>query len=93
MKQNAVVKSEFVVDEYKMIFGFILCIAAGLFCVVFGLLVWKKISLIHGYHYKKEKEDDVPSYTRLMGIGVLLIGVGVCMPILQPVIIQDTFHI
>lgn len=45
---------------------------------VLGFLLWKKqrISLIHDYHYKHVKKSDVPAYTRLMGIALLLMGAG-----------------
>ena len=50
-------------------------------CVVLGLLIWKKekVSLIHDYHYKNVQEADIPAYARLMGIGIILIGVGICI--------------
>lgn len=64
-----------------MIVGFVVCMIVGLLCVVLGLLLWKKqmISLVHDYHYKNVQKSDVPAYTRLMGIGLLLIGVGTCL--------------
>ena len=64
-----------------MIVGFIVCMIVGLLCVVLGLLLWKKqmISLVHDYHYKNVQKPDVPAYTRLVGIGLLLIGIGTCL--------------
>ena len=64
-----------------MIVGFVVCMIVGLLCVVLGLLLWKKqmISLVHDYHHKNVQKSDVPAYTRLMGIGLLLIGVGTCL--------------
>ena len=61
-----------------MIVGFVVCMIVGLLCVVLGLLLWKKqmISLVHDYHHKNVQKSDVPAYTRLMGIGLLLIGIG-----------------
>lgn len=64
-----------------MIIGVIVDFAVGLLCIILGLMLWKKqkISLIHSYHYKNVKKEDVPAYTRLMGIGLILIGVGICV--------------
>ena len=62
-----------------MIFGVILELAVGALCIVLGALLWKKrkVSLLHDYHYKNVKEEDVPAYTRQMGIGLILIGAGI----------------
>ena len=64
-----------------MIIGVIVDFAVGLLCIILGLMLWKKqkISLIHSYHYKNVKKEDVPAYTRLMGIGLILIGGGICI--------------
>ena len=64
-----------------MVVGFVVCMVVGLLCVVLGLLIWKKqmITLVHDYHYKNVQKSDVPAYTRLIGIGLLLIGIGTCL--------------
>ncbi len=64
-----------------MIFGCVIEFAVGFLCVVLGLLLWKKqkVHLIHEYHYKKVKQENIPAYTRLMGIGLILIGAGICV--------------
>ena len=64
-----------------MIFGVIVEWAVGLLCVILGLLIWKKrmISLLHDYHYKNVKKEDIPAYTRRMGIGLILIGAGIAV--------------
>ena len=61
-----------------MIFGMIIFLAVGILCLVFGLLLWKKqkLSLVHDYHTRNVKKEDVPAYTRLMGFGLLAIGAG-----------------
>ena len=61
-----------------MLFGMIVFLAVGLLCVVLGLLLWKKqkLSLVHDYHVKNVKEEDIPAYTRQMGLGLLAIGAG-----------------
>ena len=64
-----------------MIAGFIIELAVGLVCIIIGLLIWlkKKISLVHDYHYKNVKKEDIPAYTRLLGHGLLFIGTGICV--------------
>ena len=54
--------------------------AVGILLVVLGLVIWKKqkIGLIHEYHYKNVKPEDVPAYTRQIGIGLIVIGAGLC---------------
>ena len=64
-----------------MIVELIVMCAVGLLCVVLGLLIWKKqmISLVHDYHHRHVRPEDVPAYTRLVGIGLLLIGAGILL--------------
>ena len=59
-----------------MIFGSIIEMAVGALCIVLGLLIWLK-PLLHSYHYKNVKEEDLPAYCRLAGIALMLIGVGI----------------
>ena len=56
-----------------MIFGVIIEFSVGLLCIVIGAILWKKqkVSLVHEYHYKNEKKDDIPAYTRLLGNGLI----------------------
>ena len=62
-----------------MIIGVIIDLAVGAACVVLGLLLWKKrmISILHEYHYKNVKKSDIPAYTRQIGIGLSILGVGI----------------
>ena len=64
-----------------MVAGFIISMLVGLALIVMGLLIWKKqmTGIIAGYHQKSVQESDVPAYTRLIGIGLLILGVGVCL--------------
>ena len=63
-----------------MIFGVIVKEAVGLLCVVLGLVLWikRKVSILHSYHYKNVKEEDIPAYSRMVGISLILIGAGIC---------------
>ena len=62
-----------------MIFGVIIELAVGAICIVLGILLWKKqrITILHDYHYKHVKKDDIPAYTRQMGIGLIITGAGI----------------
>ena len=64
-----------------MIVGCVIEAAVGILCIVIGLLIRKKekVSLLHDYHYKNVKKEDVPAYARLMGIGLITIGIGLCI--------------
>ena len=55
----------------------IVTLPTGIVCVVLGLLLWKKqmIKMVHEYHYKNVKPQDVPAYTRLWGIALVMFGV------------------
>ena len=63
-----------------MILGLIIDAAVGSVCVVLGLLIWKKekVSLIHDYHYKNVKKEGIPAYARLIGVGLIIVGTGIC---------------
>ena len=63
----------------RMITGVVIEAAVGGLCIVLGLLLWKKqwISILHDYHYKNVKKEDIPAYTRQMGIGLMIIGAGI----------------
>lgn len=63
-----------------MIFGVIVKELVGAVCVVLGLIIWikRKLSILHSYHYNHVKEEDIPAFARLMGIGMIVIGAGIC---------------
>lgn len=64
-----------------MIIGVFIEMAVGAACAVLGLLLWKKqrVSLLHDYHYKNVKKEDLPAYCRQMGVGILLVGAGIIL--------------
>ena len=64
-----------------MILGVIIELIVGAVCIIPGLLLWKKqkLSLLHDYHYKHVKREDIPAYTRQMGLGLILIGAGILL--------------
>lgn len=62
-----------------MILGCIIETAVGVLLIVLGSLIWfkRKVSLLHSYHYKNVKEEDLPTYCRLVGIALMLMGGGI----------------
>ena len=62
-----------------MIVGVCIKIAVGVLCIALGCVLWikKKVSILHTYHYKNVKPENIPAYARLVGIGLILIGAGI----------------
>ena len=61
--------------------GLIVLSVMGFLCLGVGLALWKKqkIELIHDYHTRNLKPEDVPAYARLMGFGMMSIGAGILL--------------
>ena len=61
-----------------MLVGLLVFLAVGGLCLWFGLALWlgQRISLVHEYHTRNVKPQDVPAYTRRMGFGLLALGAG-----------------
>lgn len=55
--------------------------AVGVVLIVLGFLTWKKqtVAFLHSYHYRKVKEEEIPEYTKQMGIGQIIIGIAFCL--------------
>ena len=53
----------------------------GIVLIVLGIVTWKKqtTAFLHSYHYKNVKEEELPEYTRQMGIGQIIIGIAFCL--------------
>ena len=64
----------------------------GLVLIVLGVLTWKKqlLNLLHSYHHKNVKEEDIPAYARLMGIVQIVIGAGFLLSALLKLRIDGT---
>ena len=54
------------------------CIGVGIVLAVLGVITWKKqeVKFLHSYHYKNVKEEDIPAYTKLLGISQIIMGAG-----------------
>ena len=74
-----------------MIISLVIYVFIGLLFIILGLLLWKKqkVTLIHDYHYKHVKKSDIPAYTKLMGIGLLVMGLGCCAAGILAVLLKD----
>ena len=62
-----------------MFFGVLIEISVSAICIILGFLIWKKrrISLLHDYHYRNVKAEDVPVYTKQIGMSLIVIGIGI----------------
>ena len=71
-----------------MLIGLLITAATGLLCIIIGALLWfrQQITLLHRYHY-----EHVRPFTRLMGIGMLLIGAGILVTGLQLFLLHRHF--
>ncbi len=60
---------------------FLIELAVGIPLVILGVLIWtkQKVNFLHDYHYKNVAEEDIPAYARGMGIGLIVIGSGICV--------------
>ena len=61
-----------------VITGAVVTIAVGILCIVIGILNTKgNISMLHSYHRKRVTEADRLPFGRLVGLGMILIGISV----------------
>ena len=53
----------------------------GIPVIVFGLMIWKthRLTLVHTAYYDGVRPEDVRAYTSLVGFGITLIGIGICL--------------
>lgn len=61
-----------------MLMGLIVLLGVGILFFVLGWLLWKKqrIDLVNAWHTRNVKKEDVPAYTKLIGLSLIAIGVG-----------------
>ena len=54
------------------------CAGVGIVLMVLGSITWKKqeVKFLHSYHYRNVKEEDIPAYTKLLGIAQIIMGGG-----------------
>lgn len=53
----------------------IMQIAIGVFIIIVGVLNIKgNVSLLHSYHRKRVREEDIPAFGKLVGIGTIIVG-------------------
>ena len=59
----------------------------GLLVSILGIVnITGNISTIHSYNRRKVKEEDVPKYGRLVGIGTLIIGISLIIGFILPLL-------
>ena len=71
----------------------IITLPIGVLFIAVGVLLWKKqkIRLIHDYHCKNVKPQNVKAYTALWGKGMVILGVCICIVGIVDLIMQNEF--
>ena len=59
-----------------MIVGVLIITGVGIVLLVIGLLIRnrQRADLLHDYHYRNVKPEDLPAYTRQVGAGLAVLG-------------------
>lgn len=58
--------------------AFILSALIGIVCIVIGILNrMGNISMLHGYHTKRVSEEDRLPFGKLVGLGIIIIGIAI----------------
>ena len=75
-----------------MLIGLIVFLGVGILFFVFGRLLWKKqrIDLVNAWHTRHVKQEDVPAYTKLMGLSLIAIGAGCAVTGIVACILEET---
>ena len=57
---------------------FVLGFLTSLIGIIPGIVIWKKrrYSLLNDYHYKNVRAENIPAFTRSMGISLIIVGLG-----------------
>ena len=59
-------------------YEYIFAILVGVVCIAIGIMNSKgKISMLHSYHRKRVKEEDIIPFGKLVGLGMKIIGAGI----------------
>ena len=75
-----------------MLIGLIVLLGVGILFFVFGWMLWKKqrIDLVNAWHTRNMKKEDVPAYTKLMGLSLIAIGAGCLVTGIVACILEET---
>ena len=59
-------------------YEYIFAILVGVVCIVIGILnMGGNVSMLHSYHRKRVKEEDILPFGRLVGIGMMVVGAAI----------------
>lgn len=75
-----------------VLIGLIVFLGVAILFFVFGWLLWKKqrIDLVNAWHTRNVKKEDVPAYTKLMGLSLIAIGAGCLVTGIVACILEET---
>ena len=55
--------------------GFVVAILVGALCIGIGVSNMRgNISTLHSYHKSRVKEEDIPAFGKMVGVGTVIIG-------------------
>ena len=59
-------------------YEYIIAILVGVVCVIIGIMNTKgNLSMLHSYHRKRVKEEDIIPFGKLVGLGMMIIGAAI----------------
>ena len=59
-------------------YEYIGAIVVGLMCIIIGILNTKgNVSMLHSYHRKRVREEDIIPFGKLVGLGMIIVGAAV----------------
>ena len=59
---------------------YIVAFAIGIALIIIGVITFRgNISLLHSYHRKRVSEEDKIPFARQTGIGLIIVGAGMCV--------------
>ena len=75
-----------------MLIGLIVLLGVAILFFSFGWLLRKKqrIDLVNAWHTRNVKKEDVPAYTKLMGLSLIAIGAGCLVTGIVACILEET---
>ena len=75
-----------------MLLGLIVFLGVAILFFVLGTVLWKKqrIDLVNAWHTRNVKQEDVPAYTKLMGLSLIAIGAGCAVTGIVACILEET---
>jgi hypothetical protein len=70
----------------------IIQIALGLFLIIIGILNTKgKVSMLHSYHTKRVKEEDIVPFGKKIGAGTMIVGCTIILAAICELLLSQSY--